>query len=138
MIYSKDNLLSLLFLLKLKKKRNKRKLKINRLLILKRYLQLRTRNYVTKQCLRPVYDSDWMKVFEDADDGNLISLTSLNRAAFTLLLDKFSRHYKIKKAIGSNGRPSTFQHHHQALGCLLTYYCDTKTFRKYLLFQLQL
>ena len=67
MIYSNERLLSLLLVLKLKKKQ-KKKSKIIRLLILKRYLQLRTRNYVTKKCLRPVCDSDWMKVFNDADD----------------------------------------------------------------------
>ena len=52
--YSKVGLLRLLFILKLKKKTSKKKLKINRLLILKRYLQLRSRNYVTKMLMMEI------------------------------------------------------------------------------------
>jgi hypothetical protein len=105
-------------------KRRERQRRLRMLLLLKRRNQIRSRNYVSSDCLRHVSDSDWFHLYNCGTDANFVCLTSLTRAAFEQLLAIFKPHYPINTSV-SGGRPSKFQHHHQVLGCLLIYYCDT-------------
>ena len=87
-------------------------------------MQICQRNYITSHCLRNVEESDWITVYRNGTDANFITLTSLNRASFEHLLVAFTGEYVIYTSV-NGGRPSKLLKHHQALGCILTFYCDT-------------
>ena len=86
--------------------------------------QKRLRNYITSHCLRNVEESDWMVIYRSGTDENFMALTSLNRLSFEKLLTGFSKEYHINSSV-RGGRPSKLLKHHQVLGCILMFYCDT-------------
>jgi hypothetical protein len=104
--------------------RKKLQLMYAKLLLLRARLAIKTRNYVTSKCLPRVDQSAWQILWENGTDEEFINLTSLDRASFNYLLEKFKRHFNINKpsCTGRRGRPSKVTHHHQALGCLLEFY----------------
>ena len=83
------------------------------------------RNYVTSQSLRRfVSDSDWNHFYNNADDLNFVAVTSLTREGFDLLLKTFKKHYRLNSGC-QGGRPNRLGYHHQVLGLVLVFYCDT-------------
>ena len=85
-------------------------------------MQIRQRNYITSHCLRNVEESDWITVYRNGTDANFITLTSLNRASFEHLLVAFTGEYVIYTSVYTGEK---LLRHRQALGCILTFYCDT-------------
>jgi hypothetical protein len=113
---------SLLTFLALKQAKKRAAVKLLKLEYLKS--TIRTRHYVTCDCLKPPSESNWNYVYEKGTDTNFVALTSLTRSAFNTLLQRFREYYYIAPPLRV-GRPNKFQHHHQALGLILVFYCDT-------------
>ena len=105
-------------------KRQRRQILTKRLLLERLRLSVRTRSQVSSNCLRKSADAPWMKVYSDGTDENFVALTSLTRGSFENLLRHFKKHFYIHRSF-RGGRPSKFQHAHQGLGLILTFYCDT-------------
>ncbi|EGZ13093.1 hypothetical protein PHYSODRAFT_286544 [Phytophthora sojae] len=82
---------------------------------------MRSRNYLTAQCLEAPCNSAWMLLYRFGSDVNFINATSLTRPAFEQLLRRFSRFYFIPKA-KLRGRPPKLRYHHQVLGLVLSFY----------------
>jgi len=113
-----------LFLLCWCKLKDLKKKKLQLMLMMKRRMQIRTRNYVTLDCLRAPHDSDWIYLYNNGTNANFISVISLDRAAFNNLVIKFSNFYQVKSGPGKIGRPRRLLHKSQALGCILAFYSD--------------
>lgn len=110
-------LIATFWLLKLQLLRKKR-----RLLLLRRRYQLRTRHYLTRECLQPVNDCAWSHLYNYGSDLSFLHVTSLTRAAFGKLHAQFRLFYMRPKC-GRGGRPEKVTSI-QALGCILQYYTD--------------
>ncbi|EGZ17970.1 hypothetical protein PHYSODRAFT_286010, partial [Phytophthora sojae] len=82
---------------------------------------MRSRHYLTAQCLEAPCNSAWMLLYRFGSDINFINATSLTRSAFEHLLRRFSRFYFIPKA-KLRGRPPKLRYHHQVLGLVLSFY----------------
>ncbi|EGZ20025.1 hypothetical protein PHYSODRAFT_489807 [Phytophthora sojae] len=82
---------------------------------------MRSRHYLTAQCLEAPCNSAWMLLYRFGSDVNFINATSLTRPAFEQLLRRFSRFYFIPKA-KLRGRPPKLRYHHQVLGLVLSFY----------------
>lgn len=93
-----------------------------RLLLLKRKYQLRTRHYLTRECLQPVNDCAWSHLYLYGSDLSFLHVTSLTRDAFNKLHTQFKVYYKRPK-FASGGRPEKVTST-QALGCILQFYTD--------------
>ncbi|KAE8976750.1 hypothetical protein PR003_g14381 [Phytophthora rubi] len=84
-------------------------------------IAMRSRHYLTTQCLDTPSDSAWMMVYKYGSDVNFLNTTSLTRSAFNQLLRRFSRFYYIPRHT-TRGRPTKLKHHHQVLGLVLCFY----------------
>ncbi|EGZ19047.1 hypothetical protein PHYSODRAFT_501296, partial [Phytophthora sojae] len=80
------------------------------------------RHYLTVKGLLSPERSSWMKLWNEADDGNLLNVTSLTRSAFLRLLEQFTPFYNITTYSPRGGRPKKLRHHHQVLGLLMALY----------------
>ncbi|KAE9336521.1 hypothetical protein PR003_g12466, partial [Phytophthora rubi] len=78
-------------------------------------IAMRTRHYLTTQCLDTLSDSAWMMLYTHGSDINFINATSLTRSAFQQLLRRFSRFYYIPRST-ARGRPPKLGHYHQIMG----------------------
>ncbi|ETM52254.1 hypothetical protein L914_04088 [Phytophthora nicotianae] len=100
---------------------------------------VRTRHYLTRDCLKDPECSDWMVIWNNGLEENLINTTSLSRASFEQLLGRFALFYNAPQCSPSSwlipdeqffipaynragGRPRKLQHHHQVLGLVLAFY----------------
>ncbi|ETL45959.1 hypothetical protein L916_04075 [Phytophthora nicotianae] len=100
---------------------------------------VRTRYYLTRDCLKDPECSDWMVIWNNGLEENLINTTSLSRASFEQLLGRFALFYNAPQCSPSSwlipdeqffipaynragGRPRKLQHHHQVLGLVLAFY----------------
>ncbi|ETN13437.1 hypothetical protein PPTG_08267 [Phytophthora nicotianae INRA-310] len=83
---------------------------------------VRTRYYLTRDCLKDPECSDWMVIWNNGLEENLINTTSLSRASFEQLLGRFALFYKIPAYNRAGGRPRKLQHYHQVLGLVLAFY----------------
>jgi hypothetical protein len=101
-------------------KKSKKKLLL--LLLAKKKDTIRTRNYVTNDCICNPNESAWIQLYRNGIDENFINLTSLDRASFNQLLKKFAKYYKIKSGVGKKGRPRKLVMLHQVLGLILQFY----------------
>lgn len=107
-------------------KTSKRKKKaIFALMMLRKRMQIRTRNYLTTAALLSPHQSEWHQLYNFGSDSELINAISLSRAGFQHLLPGFQRYYKNKGKVNGNGRPNKFTDPSTVLGLLLTYYCDS-------------
>lgn len=122
---------SLLYFFAWKKAQSRKRLKaLLTLLLVKRKIQTRTRNYLTSYCLVQPHQSEWQVLYKHGSDESLINAISLSRASFEHLLVAFSRYYITKSSVGKRGRLSKFMDKSTVLGLLLTFYTDcmgTKT-----------
>ncbi|KAE8992634.1 hypothetical protein PF005_g18552 [Phytophthora fragariae] len=106
-------------------------------------IAVRTRHYLTSQCLDTPCEAAWMTLYTCGHDHNFLNATSLtrycvnvslimyplltkvdtsmSRAAFPWLLSRFSSFYYIPKP-STTGRPPKLRYHHQALGLVLCFY----------------
>ncbi|ETP46619.1 hypothetical protein F442_07154 [Phytophthora nicotianae P10297] len=82
---------------------------------------MRSRHYLTSQCLDTPSESAWMVLFEYGSDLNFLNATSLTRTAFRQLLHRFAACYTIRDP-NSRGRPPKLQYLHQVLGLVLVFY----------------
>ncbi|ETI48941.1 hypothetical protein F443_07091 [Phytophthora nicotianae P1569] len=82
---------------------------------------MRSRHYLTSQCLDTPSESAWMVLFEYGSDLNFLNATSLTRIAFRQLLHRFAACYTIRDP-NSRGRPPKLQYLHQVLGLMLVFY----------------
>ncbi|ETN11224.1 hypothetical protein PPTG_10171 [Phytophthora nicotianae INRA-310] len=82
---------------------------------------MRSRHYLTSQCLDTPSESAWMVLFEYGSDLNFLNATSLTRIAFRQLLHPFAACYTIRDP-NSRGRPPKLQYLHQVLGLVLVFY----------------
>jgi len=96
--------------------------KRRKLLLLRRRLQIRSRHYVTLDCLQSSGQSAWSKLWSSGTDTNFLAVTSLTREAFDQLHLVFCSFYR-RKISKKGGRPEAI-HSTQALGCLLQFYTD--------------
>jgi hypothetical protein len=117
-IMTKGNVL--LLMMSVRKRQKERHLK--KLKLIRAKLSIRTRNYVTRQCLPPPNTIPWLKLYQDGSDENLINVISLSRAAFEVLLTAFSRHYIMSSGPGRSGRPRAIPLKSTVLGMLLQFY----------------
>ncbi|KAE8954416.1 hypothetical protein PR002_g32092 [Phytophthora rubi] len=60
-------------------------------------IAVRTRHYLTSQCLDTPCEAAWMTLYTCGHDHNFLNATSLTRAAFHRLLSRFSSFYYIPK-----------------------------------------
>lgn len=104
----------------MEKDRNAR-LKACMLVLLRRRMQIRTRNALTRCCLIHPDVSEWHHLYKYGTDANLINVLSIDRASFNFLLKVFTRVYPKQKAAGRKRLISSAT----ALGILLTFYTDT-------------
>ncbi|ETI30579.1 hypothetical protein, variant 1 [Phytophthora nicotianae P1569] len=74
---------------------------------------VRMRHYLTLECIKDPEGSPWMNVWKHGTDKNFLALTSLTRASFCRLLERFMPHYTIVLYSPKGGRPARFRHHHQ-------------------------
>ncbi|KAE9074386.1 hypothetical protein PF002_g25132 [Phytophthora fragariae] len=81
---------------------------------------MRSRHYLTTQCLDAPYASGWMALYEYGTDINFLNATSLTRA-FDQLLCRFSCFYYMPPP-SSRGLPPKLRYLHQVLGLVLTFY----------------
>eukprot|EP00644_Phytophthora_capsici_P016518 jgi/Phyca11/124112/e_gw1.52.337.1 len=86
---------------------------------------IRIRHYVTLDCMKPPEQSPWMATWRFGSDKNFLNLTSLTRASFCRLLERFSNFYHIPRYRPKGGRPPRLRHHHQVLGALLCFYVNS-------------
>jgi hypothetical protein len=84
--------------------------------------RIRTRNYVTLECLPSPNNSPWMNLLNGGTDVNWIALTSLNKASFNRLFEMFELHFRTPNIYNNTGRPRKLNTK-AVLGLLLTYYC---------------
>uniref|UniRef100_H3H7Z6 DDE Tnp4 domain-containing protein n=1 Tax=Phytophthora ramorum TaxID=164328 RepID=H3H7Z6_PHYRM len=84
-------------------------------------IAMRSRHYLTADCLDTPCDSAWMLLYLYGSDKNFLNVTSLTRAAFHQLLARFAGFYAIRPA-RSRGRPPKLRYLHQVLGLLLCFY----------------
>ncbi|EGZ22640.1 hypothetical protein PHYSODRAFT_249619 [Phytophthora sojae] len=82
---------------------------------------MRSRHYLTTQCLDAPCASGWMTLYEYGTDINFLNATSLKRSAFDQLLCRFSCFYYMPPP-SSRGRPPKLRYLHQLLGLVLTFY----------------
>jgi hypothetical protein len=84
--------------------------------------RIRTRNYVTLECISSPADSPWRNLLKSGKDINWIALTSLNKASFSKLHQLFELYFVTPNIIKRTGRPRKLDTL-GVLGLLLTYYC---------------
>ncbi|KAJ8566469.1 hypothetical protein ON010_g6655 [Phytophthora cinnamomi] len=84
-------------------------------------IAMKTRHYLTAQCLDTPCDSAWMVLYKYGTDINFLNATSLTRPAFHKLLRRLARFYYIPR-VQSRGRPPKLRYHHQVLELLLGFY----------------
>ncbi|KAE9088614.1 hypothetical protein PF010_g19317 [Phytophthora fragariae] len=82
---------------------------------------MRSRHYLTAQCLDVPCDSAWMVLYRYGCDINFLNATSLTKSSFRQLLRRFASYYYIPRA-RSRGRPLKLRYHHQVLGLVLCFY----------------
>ncbi|KAE9022622.1 hypothetical protein PF004_g4448 [Phytophthora fragariae] len=68
-------------------------------------IAMRTRHYLTTQCLDTPSDYAWMMLYTHGSDINFITATSLTRSAIHQLLRRFSRFYYIPTQHGTRAAP---------------------------------
>eukprot|EP00644_Phytophthora_capsici_P004857 jgi/Phyca11/97251/e_gw1.1.673.1 len=83
---------------------------------------MRSRHYLTSQCLDKPNESAWMSLYMNGTDKNFLNATSLTRASFHQLLQRFSTFYHIRPVSSAGGRPPKLRYHHQGLGLILCFY----------------
>ncbi|KAG1699955.1 hypothetical protein DVH05_012392 [Phytophthora capsici] len=66
---------------------------------------MRSRHYLTSQCLDKPSESAWMSLYMNGTDKNFLNATSLTRASFHQLLQRFSTFYHIHPVSSAGGRP---------------------------------
>ena len=74
--------------------------------------------------------SSWYTLYHNGADPDFISVTSLSREWFHILLLEFRRHYVMKTGAGKRGRPPRVRDTHCVLAALLHSFCspaDQKT-----------
>eukprot|EP00644_Phytophthora_capsici_P007522 jgi/Phyca11/112048/e_gw1.21.568.1 len=86
---------------------------------------MRSRHYLTTQCLDPPREFAWMILYRHGNDLNFLNATSLTSGiciqADHQLLRRFRRFYYIPRHT-ARGRPPKLRYHHQALGLVLYFY----------------
>uniref|UniRef100_H3GVH3 DDE Tnp4 domain-containing protein n=1 Tax=Phytophthora ramorum TaxID=164328 RepID=H3GVH3_PHYRM len=82
---------------------------------------IRSRHYLTTQCLDVPCDAAWIVLYRFGKDINFLNTTSLTRPAFEQLLRQFNSYYYIPPP-ESRGRPPKLRCHHQILGLVLYFY----------------
>ncbi|KAE9289196.1 hypothetical protein PR003_g25616 [Phytophthora rubi] len=82
---------------------------------------IRSRHYLTAQCLEAPCNSAWMLLYKSDSDINFLNATSLTRPAFQQLLRRLARFYYIPKST-SRGRPPKLRYHPQALDLVMSFY----------------
>ncbi|ETP53073.1 hypothetical protein F442_01999 [Phytophthora nicotianae P10297] len=86
-----------------------------------RRVAMRSRHYLTTQCLDTPNESAWVILYKYGTDINFLNATSLTRIAFGNLLRRFVGFYYIPR-LQPRGRPFKLRFHHQVLGLVLCYY----------------
>ncbi|ETI54813.1 hypothetical protein F443_02450 [Phytophthora nicotianae P1569] len=86
-----------------------------------RKVAMRSQHYLTLQYLDKPCESAWMSLYMSGYDRNFLNTTSLTRTAFSQLLVRFSRFYRIPPP-SCQGRPPKLQYHHQVLGLVMSFY----------------
>lgn len=66
------------------------------LLLLQYRKTIRTRLYLTSDCLDHPINCPWTKFWKTADDQCFISLVSVDRKSFLYILKEFNLHYIVK------------------------------------------
>jgi hypothetical protein len=66
---------------------------------------LRTRNYLTTNCLLDPEDNAWECLWQTGTDRELTAAIGIDRRTFVDLLDVFRDHYEVKSGPGRRGRP---------------------------------
>ena len=94
------------------------------LYLIKKKLQIRTRNVLNNRALPNPANSSWSYLYKYGDDESFISAVGVSRAGFELLYDNFKKKFIIKYNRKKGGRPSKVCKR-QALGLLLTFYAST-------------
>jgi hypothetical protein len=95
-----------------------------RLLLLKKKLQIRTRNDLNVGSLVSPEQSPWSRVWSHGDEESFINITGIGRQAFIDLRREFRKHYRIFSGTRKGGRPARIDST-QALGLILQYYCSS-------------
>lgn len=80
---------------------------------------------ISLEAINPISQTDWMYVWKNANNESFLSITSLSRDSFAVVLKEFKRHYQPLAGPGRRGRPPKLIFAHQMLGCLLVWYTDT-------------
>ena len=96
-------------------------------LLMKKKMQIRTRNRVKVAALPDVPYSSWSTLYENGDDEDFISILGINRSGFKRLLKGFARHYAYNCSKKGGRRPIIDQA--QALGLLLQFYASTLEYK---------
>ncbi|ETO60125.1 hypothetical protein F444_21639 [Phytophthora nicotianae P1976] len=86
-----------------------------------RRVAMRSRHYLTTQCLDTPNESAWVILYKYGTDINFLNAASLTRIAFGNLLRRFVGFYYIPR-LQPRGRPFKLRFHHQVLGLVLCYY----------------
>ncbi|KAL3672905.1 hypothetical protein V7S43_002207 [Phytophthora oleae] len=95
------------------------------LLIAKEWkIAMRSRHYLTAQCLDAPSESALMIMYQHGNDTNFLNATSLTRATFNQLLQRFSQFYTIP-GHSTRDRPPKLRYHHQVLSLLLCFYAGS-------------
>ncbi|EGZ28678.1 hypothetical protein PHYSODRAFT_476154 [Phytophthora sojae] len=82
---------------------------------------MRSRQYLTTQCLDAPCAPAWMTLYEYGTDINFLNATSLTRSAFDQLLCRFCCFYYMRP-LSSRGCPPKLCYLHQVMGLVLTFY----------------
>ncbi|KAE9037234.1 hypothetical protein PR003_g6695 [Phytophthora rubi] len=100
----------------------KARAEVHKLLLLEAWrIAMRSRHYLTTECLDPPNASAWMSLYRSASDTNFLNATSLTRSTFLGLLRRFSGFFTIR-APSTRGRPTKLRYLHQVLGLVLCFY----------------
>jgi len=95
------------------------------LLLLRRRMQLKTRNYLTTSCLIDPLYSSWHILHRYGDNKAFLACLGVDRAMFLELNNVFSFWYEVKSGPGRSGRPPKLSQKSSVLGLLLHFYAGT-------------